>query len=796
MKASLFCAFLLNATLLFSQNQTIDSLLIVLEKKEDGIERIDILNQLASEYIRVEPVKTKNYAQQALTLSQSQKYSNGEALAYRMLGSFFEGASKYDSAKHMFQKSLSLYKRLENDEGLSDLLNDIGILHYQLSDYEPALTYLKESKGLFKKTGNSYGEGKTNINIGLIFMDKGQTDSSFFYLNQAFLLFKSIDNEFGQAVAKVNIGILMKDAGRYTESIKNYEEAIPIFQSLGNKYNEAKIHTNIGVVYEEQGAFAYALEKYQQALKLYTGLDSPEGQIECYDNIGVIHKNLGEYELASMYFLKGLEGNLEQKALYNEVNSYLNLSGLHLEQNQPNQAEEFTTKGLFLADSLGLEKDKAYLLTALGQVKFQQGKYDSANWFCTKGLAIAQRLQYHKIQCAAYIIMAQVTTPLLTQRKYASKAFEIAYRYNLLQEVKESTHLLYQYFKLQAQPDSALKYHELYTKAQDSLFNESSTKKITQLASQFEFDQEKEAIANERQKEAFLFNQELERKNTIQWISTAGIISLIVVAFIIGLLYNKKNQINKALAAANIELERLNETKDKFFSIISHDLRSPVEAFTNISLILNRHLKAANYDRVIEIGEKIDQMASNISNLLDNLLCWSMQRQGHFPHVPEKVSVKEIFDETITLFSEPAKMKQVQLVSPTESDLMLWVDANSTKTIVRNLVANALKFTQDGQIKLEAHLDEGQINIRISDTGVGMNDNQIKRILSQNTVKGSYGTAGESGVGLGLQIVKEFVDRNNGTLTIESEIEKGTTINIFLPSYELTMANEELKQTQ
>ncbi|RUA31369.1 MAG: hypothetical protein DSY77_13135 [Bacteroidetes bacterium] len=232
------------------------------------------------------------------------------------------------------------------------------------------------------------------------------------------------------------------------------------------------------------------------------------------------------------------------------------------------------------------------------------------------------------------------------------------------------------------------------------------------------------------------------------------------------------------------QLEAINETREKFLSIIAHDLMGPVNSFKGLSAIMKMSIEKQDKKDLLEIHQVLNKTINNMSNLLTNLLDWSVTQKGSVPYLPEKLYIHQLSAELIDLFFNTAENKKISLKSEITTDLAVWADENSVKTILRNLVSNALKFTEDGgSIELSAEKKDGFIAIKVKDTGMGMAQEKINMLLAENHFERSQGTKGEKGVGLGLQLVKEFTQMNKGKIEIESQIHRGTTFVVYLPDF-------------
>ncbi len=232
----------------------------------------------------------------------------------------------------------------------------------------------------------------------------------------------------------------------------------------------------------------------------------------------------------------------------------------------------------------------------------------------------------------------------------------------------------------------------------------------------------------------------------------------------------------------NVHLSELNAQKDKFFSIIAHDLRSPFTGFLGFTDLLKSDLYNMPIDEIKDIADRMNSSARNLFGLLTNLLEWSMSQRGLTAFHPEKISVKEITDSCIEYFHEAAKKKGIELNTKISKDVFVKADKDMLNTILRNLISNAFKFTKkDGLITISAKVVNDKVNISIKDTGIGMNENLINNLfrLDNRTIR--EGTDDEPSTGLGLLLCKEFLGKHNGKIWVISEEGKGSEFKFSLP---------------
>ncbi|MBE9467662.1 MAG: PAS domain S-box protein [Bacteroidetes bacterium] len=245
----------------------------------------------------------------------------------------------------------------------------------------------------------------------------------------------------------------------------------------------------------------------------------------------------------------------------------------------------------------------------------------------------------------------------------------------------------------------------------------------------------------------------------------------------------KQKDIEEELKTAKEQAEGLNATKDKFFSIIAHDLKSPFNAILGFSNLLLLNHKKISKEKREEYIENISKSSQNAYNLLENLLVWARTQQGAVNFSPEKISLKSLFKNIVELHTKIALGKKITLNYFLTDDININADRNMITSVLHNLITNALKFTNiKGSVNISAMLIEKNVKITVEDNGVGIDKKTQNKIFGLNTSQSKLGTAGETGTGLGLVLCKEFVEKHNGKIWVESELEKGSRFIFTLPT--------------
>ena len=251
-------------------------------------------------------------------------------------------------------------------------------------------------------------------------------------------------------------------------------------------------------------------------------------------------------------------------------------------------------------------------------------------------------------------------------------------------------------------------------------------------------------------------------------------------------LYERSNTIQKEkeeIEEKKSWLEKMNATKDQFFSIIAHDLKNPFNTIIGLSeLLVYRYDKYSN-EKVKEFIRQIHTHSSSAYNLLDNLLQWARSQTGRLEVSHQKLNIERLIEENVSLLKNKATQKEIEIELIPKRVPEVYADENMINTVLRNLLTNAIKFTpQKGRIQVQADdHDKSHIKISVKDNGMGIDKENIPKIFDLTSHFTTRGTDSEEGTGLGMVLCKDFVEKNHGTIWVESEKKKGSTFYFTLP---------------
>lgn len=584
---------------------------------------------------------------------------------------------------------------------------------------------------------------------------------------------------------------LLKGITKYSSSpdqvIDYSNQLYDVSQSSDNYKGAGYSLLDQGVAYRMKGDLERSFEILISSVSFFERANYYEGVAKSYSELAITYTQNGDSKNSLLYNSRAIEVLRKTKddqvlaiSLLNTGFSYFTINNLDTALAYYNEAEP-------IFEEIGLEIGKAYTIGNRALVYWKQGRLETAKEDLFRAINMLEPLGDQYGMADYYNQLGNIFLEQNQNReaiKYTAIGLEMAKAEGLKEQVRDASLLLSKLYKEQNDYEKSLNYQEEYIAYKDSIQDQETTQRLADLRTDFEVGQ--------KQAEVDLLSVQ-KRNQQVVSVGLGAILLLTgIFAFITLKNYREKNRINQLLESQAVqlkeqkgELERLNSTKDKFFSIISHDLRGPVNSFMGVSKLIRYFVESKDTDQLIEVADEMETSVGRLSSLLDNLLNWAMQQQGHFPNVPEKVSSKELVEGVLDTFENMASGKRIQLRSEIVEDVELWADSNMTHTIIRNLVNNAIKFTpEEGTVRVSVKTADGFAEIAVSDTGVGIPKGKFETLFGLHAKKSTYGTTGEKGLGLGLQLVHEFLEVNQGSITLESEEGVGTTFTVRLPLFD------------
>lgn len=584
--------------------------------------------------------------------------------------------------------------------------------------------------------------------------------------------------------------LLWKIAAKHTnpDSILFYSDQLIKRSAIDSQYLWLyRGYTNKGNGYKRKGDLEKALSFYFKAEKYARRINRVSGIGTVFIAIGDVYKRNNNHSNAVLYYNRAINIFRNSKDSIKLASALLNAGDEYRSHDELDTALIYFQESGEIFKLQEFELGNAYNLGNVGLVYAKQGKHELAEENINAATAILEKLNdrypiavYDTYMADIYLEKGDFSRALV----YAQHSLQIGEEEGLKEQIRDASLKLSELYGLIEDHKNAYKYQSQYIAFRDSINNEETIQNMADLRTEYEVSQ--------KQIEVDLLEQEKRTQQIVGYAMVAVIVLIIALAIVLYRTGKQRQLTNTLLARQKLtvetqrdQLEGLNNTKDRFFSIISHDLRGPVNAFAGVAELIRYYVKDKAYDDLVEVTEHIDQSSSQLSALLDNLLNWAVSQQGEFPYSPEQVNISEMTTELQGVFQNMSSAKNIELTFEVGADVSAFIDRNSTMTILRNLIGNALKFTEsEGTITLFAEVAQDQIIIKVEDTGVGIPQDKLSTLFQLQDKKSTWGTDGEKGLGLGLQLAFEFAAMNKGSINVESEEGVGTTFTILLPHTE------------
>ncbi len=547
-----------------------------------------------------------------------------------------------------------------------------------------------------------------------------------------------------------NIGDDYLEVRNYDKAYENFLNAYQISEINQDTFGMAVTTFNFGLVHKELGQMDEAMDKYQESLKLSEESRDYPGIAYVNKEIGFLHFMSGDYEKANSYYDAAMSGidSLSIPVLEVDIYTKIALSTLHQEHYE--ESEGLFQKALGIAEKMENEERQATILNGLATLYMFTDRNTLAENTIWKSIDLSANSRKKEIECESYRILYLI----------AKKKNDFA---------------------------TALKYYERFHTVKDSLQQVMSRVQLSSLKLQHELDVKDLEITSLNTREATRLEQ-MQKEEVLRNILMIFMIILVVLLVLVYGSGRKRRKVNNELRLKKAEIERqkdelaeLNKVKDKFFSILAHDLRSPIRSLSGVLKLLDSNdLSEAETKKLVStIGRRTEQT----QRLLDNLLEWALIQMEKITVSRSKFSLKEVVEDNIDLVQETSD-KPLK-INASVNGSVVYADKNMVDLVLRNLLSNAIKYSGDNpRIKISAESENGHVNVHVLDNGVGISKEYQDYILKEKKLINKHETPESKGTGLGLKISREFIERNGGSLWIESEPGKGSKFSFSLPSAE------------
>jgi signal transduction histidine kinase/Tfp pilus assembly protein PilF len=559
-----------------------------------------------------------------------------------------------------------------------------------------------------------------------------------------------------------------------------------------DEFNLAAVYNNLAMVYDATGNFDLAVDRYMDALKIFERLGKMKEVATLYNNVGTISHATGQFDKSINYFKKSLQISEELGNNPAMVMAMINLGTAYKNLQQLDKAEKILQDAVVLSSEAKLDHELMRATLNLGTVYYQMKDYTNAHshFLQAYNQSIEQNIVIGKLYAGINLAETEIllgnlqtagelikeTEKIIIDQNYDSFKEDL---FRVKSEMEEANGNFQQ----------AIHYFKLFKAFKDSVGEVKNVARMEELLVKYET--EKKTLENQQ-----LRDKNIIQKKTIQ--NQQLLVGLLVAIFLffaghlITIIISRKKlaRVNKELTElnkqVNLKRERLaqaNETKDRLFSIIAHDLRSPFNSLLGFLDLLIDDFDNFDDKEKLDILESVNKQAVTTFGLLENLLQWSMNQRGLFQVNLEITPLLPILESQLEELGSRAKAKQIVIENNVSPQTEALIDKEMAKTIFRNLINNSIKFTgQGGKITITATTENEFTILNISDTGIGMSKEIAERLFSDHYPESRPGTESEKGTGLGLMIVGDFIQKQNAQIKVQSKAGEGSTFTILFKS--------------
>ena len=564
-----------------------------------------------------------------------------------------------------------------------------------------------------------------------------------------------------------------------------YSIAIEVAKETSDNENRTKLLNRIGSAYYIQGVYDKALDNFVEALNMWRNAKHKNGVAIGLNNVALVYNMLGKNNEALEYHLNSV---LLCKEIGDSVllaTNYFNIALINLNLQKYDTALIFARKSTELNTLLDNESELLKLCTLKGNIYNGKGEYLLAEEAFFK---VVNKKNYDNKWEISYALAGLALTEqklgnLDESISYGKRSLDMAMNIQAKWDIQNVTKIISDSYALKGDFKNAYEYYIEYKLYSDSIFNEEKDRKIDYLKLKHE-DFEYILLAKDNEVQT----QRINSKNNQMLIFAFGLIILFLISIFLIRTNRLKTKLNNQLRNKNAEIDKknkelvqLNATKDTFFRILGHDLKSPMSTVVSFTDMLQNNYDQFSKEEILEYIGITKRSALDTIDLLENLLDWAKMQTGVTTVKPVKSNISKLINESIIHLHNVLIAKNINLITNSPEDIVVTLDRNMTASILRNLLSNAIKFTnENGEIQLRAEKDERGVLITISDNGIGMSKEKLDSLFHIETVSSSLGTKNEKGTGVGLILCKDFTQKQGGQLWAESEPGKGSTFYLRL----------------
>lgn len=600
---------------------------------------------------------------------------------------------------------------------------------------------------------------------------------------EALQLSKLVNYKKGEAASIITIADFYGYSGNPELAIEYALGALEISIPNGFFKESTKAYNTLGKAYFQQTDYPNSYKSFLKGAASAENMLTKELLMSLNMNIGTMYSLLQDYEEAIVYYDKALlsANKYNEEQIKWQIKS--NIAYLQSNMGLYDKAIININESIDYFSRTHLKQWLAFNYTTKGGIYLKQDKFENARIYYQKAKSVHETLQDGKGkadviygQAAAYYGLNE----LEFAEKFAKESLEMYQKMQIKTGIQKSYTTLYKINEAKNNATRALHFLKLARELSDTIARESNKTNLKMLRTKLEFEKEKEVLQE-------LNGTKIEQQRSItSWVVFALFGSLLF-GYVIFKANKREKRLNKQLhdktadlESREIQMHDLNTTHEKLFSIVGHDLKGPISSLKELLKIMSNE-----DDKVIIIRSllpKLNNYTEHVYFTLENLLNWGKNQMKGENITPARVNLHKIASSVIALYSEAILKKELHLELCIDQGINAWIDEEDVNIIIRNLISNAIKFTpSNGNIKITAKAAGNSVHLEFIDSGVGMSLKTQKIVFYSHQHYSTFGTNNEKGTGLGLMLCKTLTARNNGKISVLSDVNNGTTIAVILP---------------
>lgn len=584
--------------------------------------------------------------------------------------------------------------------------------------------------------------------LGTAFRFQGKNEQALEYYNKAIAHSDTVDNVHTLAAIRQNMAEVYKNMDNKTETMRHYLNGLTYAESAQDTMFLATLLNNIGKAYADYVAYEKAEHYLQRSLNLSKAIGFKVGLLRASLNLANAKSSLRDFDTALNLYQQALDLSAQVRPGQPPVRINHNLGRLYYKMGNMQEAEKYLQQSLSQSVARNMVEGIYHNSKGLANVASGRDRIEEAIEWHEKALLAASELKYPTYQ-------------------------------------EETRKKLYELHKKQGSYQQALEHLEAFYVISDSLKQLENDQALAEYETKLNLRRQEQInqLLQDKQRE-----QEA-RLDTQQWLVGTSLLAMVLILIIMTIIVKAnrdKKRANQKLEARKQELEQLNEVKNKLFAIVSHDLRNILAGLKGMLYLIRENDLSAKELQTLSVHLKVSIQQN--SNIMENILVWARQQMEGITTDIKPLRVKPLVDKLLDSYLFPARQKGVTLANKVFPDIEVLADDDMLELVLRNLLSNSLKFSGETDcITVSAISKEDHVLFSVEDTGIGIPEAQKKTIF-QSSTQTQRGTNNERGSGLGLNLCKEFIEKQQGSIHFESEEGKGTTFYFTLPK-----ANQQSK---